>query len=114
MDWICSVPLQSSNNLVTTREKVSEGSPESYSFSGQGSASEWILEAAWDNNHSGDTNLTWKEGQIIYEWDFQDWNKNVVIPALCAFGLIGNAFNLAILGKHMKEGVFLLNNFSVK
>ena len=109
MDWICSVTLLSDNRL----DIISEESAESYSSSGLDSGSEWILEAAWDSNHSGDTNLTWKE-EIGSEWDFQDWSKNVLIPALCAFGLIGNALNLVILGKHMKEGVFLLNNFSVK
>ena len=37
-------------------------------------------------------------------WDFYDWNKHVIIPSLCVFGIIGNVLNLVILGKRTKEG----------
>ena len=35
--------------------------------------------------------------------NFEDW-YDVLVPCLCAFGIIGNLLNLIIFGKTMKEG----------
>ena len=38
-------------------------------------------------------------------WDFHDWNRKVIVPFLCAVGILGNVLNLAVLGRRIREGI---------
>ena len=42
--------------------------------------------------------------------NFEDW-YDVLVPCLCAFGIIGNLLNLIIFGKTIKEGK--TSNFNI-
>ena len=71
------------------------------------------------DSSGGQSNLTTNfvtQGSLLDEqrdWDFRDWSNNVFVPFLCCFGIIGNALNLVILGKKMREGKSLVFSFSI-
>ena len=91
MDWICEV-------LRISKEENNPGTTVSYPLTTPEIEIQSITEGL-----SGAKNVTLKQTHLD-PWDFHDWNKNVFIPALCAFGLIGNVLNLVILGKRIREG----------
>ena len=110
MDSICEVLGLSGVNASDTVTQMilltTEGPVEDFTYLKSAYAIERISgEASDDNPLGGNVNHTFQEKHHV-SWDFLDWNKKVIVPALCAFGLFGNALNLAILGKRIKEGLY--------
>ena len=42
--------------------------------------------------------------QSLINWDYGDFTRQITVPFLCAFGIIGNILNILILSKRIREG----------
>ena len=67
------------------------------------------VEYTQTNNTYDPINFTLQQAHLD-PWNFYDWNKHVIVPSLCVFGIIGNVINLIILGKRTKEGLYTVND----